>query len=95
MRPCERGGQREPVAVRQPDVDQQGIGREPRDGGDRRRRAVRLAGNGVAAPLQELARDLSEDRRVIDDEDAGRQSPIVGPRVPAVKRAGPSADNRA
>ena len=86
MGPCERGAQLEPIAIRQPDVGQDGIRREPLDGVDRRCCAVRLADNGVTAPLQKLTRDLPEYERVIDDEDASRQTRIVGGQAVPVKR---------
>lgn len=87
MGPYESRGQHEPVSIRQPEVEQDGIRREPVGGIHGRRRAVGLPDNGVTTPLQQLARGLAEHGRVIDDEDTSRQMPIVGAQATLVKRS--------
>lgn len=81
----ERRCEREPIAVGQPDVNQEGVRREPLDHLPRNGGGFGLADNGVAASFQQLARNLPEDRGVIDDENASGQGSIVRRQGVAVK----------
>ena len=81
----ERRRQFEPVSVRQPDVDEDSIRREPLGGIHGRRRAVGIADDGVTTPLEQFARDLPEHGHVVDDEDANWQRSIVGAPATLVK----------
>ena len=59
-----------PAVVAQADVEQDRIGRQALDGLPRRGRAARFADDGVAARLEQRARDHPEHRLVVDDQDA-------------------------
>jgi hypothetical protein len=62
----------EPVVAAEPDIQQDTVRGETFDGVQGRGRVTGFAYNRVAAPFEQLSRDLPELRMVVDDYDAHR-----------------------
>ena len=80
-RPCavlrESLGDREAVRVRQQDVQENELGPERLDGGERRSAVLRLADDGEAASLEQPAGETAEAGVVVHDQHRRRHVRIV------------------
>jgi hypothetical protein len=99
------GGERDPVAVREPDVDQRGIRPRGVRDGDRARDGIGLRNDPEALRGEDAASEVPEHRVVVDDQHggghtraimAGAERAVVGlsPQLAAILGP-PPADVRA